>query len=196
MTGFNSTSHPNIDQEPLALRRIVSYEPWDGTFMWLERPKEWFSNGTRDGQWGAAQRWNGRFAGKPAFITPDKFGYLYAGIFGKSYFAHRVAWAIHYGAWPEGDIDHIDGVTFNNIINNLRDVTNIENMQNMHFSRANTSGGLGVVRSPTAKESWRARGRLNGKTHHIGTYGTFEEAVEASKLFRANYHPNHGKPRT
>ena len=40
-------------------------------------------------------------------------------IFNESYLAHRVAWLLHYGAWPEGNLVHIDGYRANNAISNL-----------------------------------------------------------------------------
>lgn len=43
---------------------------------------------------------------------------------------HRVAWFLHYGHWPNEQIDHIDGEPTNNKINNLRLVTQRRNQYN------------------------------------------------------------------
>ena len=37
-------------------------------------------------------------------------GYIRICINGPSIPAHRLAWALHYGVWPSGVIDHINGV--------------------------------------------------------------------------------------
>ncbi|WP_319931784.1 HNH endonuclease signature motif containing protein [Xenorhabdus santafensis] len=36
-------------------------------------------------------------------------GYLRVTIKGSRYYNHRIAWLLHYGYWPSGQVDHIDG---------------------------------------------------------------------------------------
>ena len=79
-----------------------------------------------------------RNCGKPAgsvIASNGGYRYLCLGKNGKSYslLAHRVIWAIHYGEFvPNGlFIDHIDGKTDNNRIDNLRLVTSKENARNV-----------------------------------------------------------------
>jgi hypothetical protein len=48
----------------------------------------------------------------------------------KKIFAHRMAWFLHHGGWPEESIDHIDRCKTNNRIENLRVVSNKMNAQN------------------------------------------------------------------
>ena len=50
-------------------------------------------------------------------------------IYDKPYRAHRVIWALVHGEWPEGQIDHINGVRDDNRLENLRVVTNQDNQK-------------------------------------------------------------------
>ena len=45
---------------------------------------------------------------------------------------HRVVWAWHHGRLPTMQIDHINGNGFDNRIENLREVSQSENMRNQH----------------------------------------------------------------
>ena len=62
---------------------------------------------------------------------------------GKRVYLHRLAWLLHYGEWPQNQVDHIDGDRTNNSITNLRDVDHTANAQNVHVAKGRT-GLLGV----------------------------------------------------
>ena len=60
----------------------------------------------------------------------NALGYGRVKINGKSVLAHRLAWALHYGEWPDGAIDHINGIKTDNRLCNLRLATRAQNQQN------------------------------------------------------------------
>ena len=117
-------------------------------------------------------------------------GHLYGTFQRKTFKAHRVVWLLHSGAWPSGEIDHINGNAQDNRIVNLRDVTHKENTRNVKRRNDNTSGVAGVSYHKNI-DRWVVRvGRS-----YIGCYKTKPEAVEARKDAekKAGYHPNHGR---
>lgn len=57
-------------------------------------------------------------------------GYVYIYVDGKQYPAHRIIWKLETGKDPDGVIDHINGVTSDNRVENLMDVSHAENMRN------------------------------------------------------------------
>lgn len=95
------------------------------------------------------------------------------------YGAHRLVWLFHHGQWPEQYIDHIDRNPQNNRIENLRDVTHKENMQNHSFSKANKTGFRGVYLE--GKRYYAALG-VDG---FLVKLGRFETADDASIAYRA-----------
>lgn len=175
---------------PDLLRQLLRYEPETGKLFWLERSPSLFQDSYRTAD-GCAANWNSRWAGKEAFTSRMAAGHLQGRIDYRAYLAHRVAWAIFYGEWPKGEIDHINHDGADNRIENLRDVSHAENLRNQSLRQNNSSGVTGVAR---IGDVWYARIKQGGKLIHLGYFELFEDAVTARKdaEVRLGYHPNHG----
>jgi hypothetical protein len=106
----------------------------------------------------------------------DSKGYLKVQIGGMEVGVHRLAYALYYRKWPEREVDHKDGNPANNAIHNLREVTTRQNMQNRASHRAGRKVGATQTKS-TGK--WQARISVEGKSIHIGTFDTEQEAHAA-----------------
>lgn len=158
---------PSIDR----LRQVLSYCPVTGHLHWR------VTMGTR------------ARAGQRAGSLSAQ-GYLVVGLDGlRNLFAHRIAWAIHHGRWPAGEIDHIDGDRTDNRMANLRDVATHENHQNMRKARSdNKVGILGVSRH---KGRFRAQIQAQGKKRWLGEFDTAEAAHEAYLAAKRQLH-SHG----
>jgi len=76
-------------------------------------------------------------------INENPEGYSVSRVDGRLYAAHRIVWIMIKGNIPAGyDIDHIDGVKFNNKIENLRLARRSENCQNYKNARINSRTGI------------------------------------------------------
>ncbi len=162
------------------LKRRLRYDPETGHIFW------------REGQ---------LRAGKRAFTYKSKRGYNVSTYKSNgectTLAAHRVAWALHYGAFPSGQVDHINGDRTDNRIANLRDVVNAENARNSAMNSNNTSGVCGVyLHRQTGK--WCAQISAFGKTVGLGLFADKSDAVIARKAAERvlGYHPNHGRAPT
>ena len=107
-------------------------------------------------------------------------GYVKVSISYRKYAAHRIVWLHHYGAWPNGQIDHINGVRSDNRIRNLRDVLPSTNRQNVYGSTSrSTSKLLGAFRhSAPNNKPWKSSICFSGKTLFLGYFDTAEQAHE------------------
>jgi hypothetical protein len=149
---------------PDQIKEKLDYNPETGDLVWKK-----LRNSKRIGQ-------------KAACL--DLGGYVQINISGYVYKGHRIAWAIYYGRWPNGMIDHINGNRNDNRIQNLRECDHQTNCQNMRIgSCKNASGYLGVHISPHYPEGhpkrYRAKIQFNGKQIHLGGYATPELAHQA-----------------
>ncbi len=177
------------------ISKLLKYEPETGKFYWLPRPVEMFSGGAfRGGAEAKAKTWNIRYAGKEAFTSLHNRGYIQAGLLGRGYLAHRVAWLLATGSWPTDQIDHINGNRADNRIINLREVSNLENAKNMTLSKRNKSGVCGVFWLNHINKWW-ASIRVDGVRKNLGYFADFHDACEARKQAeqKHGFHPNHGK---
>lgn len=174
------------------LCQILRYETDSGKLFWKERGPEWFNENKQTREHNAAI-WNGKNAGREAFVTSLPHGHRYAGIFGSKYLAHRVAWKMVYGAEPVG-LDHIDGDPSNNRLSNLREAEQSVNGKNLKLKKNNTSGVMGV-RWEERLGKWVARIFVDYKSHHLGVFDNFDQAIKARKEAerRHGFHENHGR---
>lgn len=168
---------------PEELRDLIDYNPDTGAFIWRER---------HDDGSPATRKFNARYAGNPVYLEPH-YGYSRIGLNGgrKRYKAHRVAWAIHYGEWPEDQIDHINGVRDDNRIANLRCVTHAENCKNKRLPDDSMSGVFGIVWDKT---HWVWRVTIGNS--YLGSFESFRDAYAVRKEAEEaeGYHENHGVP--
>ena len=138
------------------VRRLLGYNPFDGTFTWLVTDRA------------------GKEAGYRPINKSNGGPYTRIGIQGKVYAAHRLVWLWVYGYFPEHGIDHIDRDGFNNRLDNLREVSQRCNLKNSRLRSDNTSGVKGVT-WVKSRGKWLAR----IKTHNIKTSSLIESFDEA-----------------
>jgi hypothetical protein len=161
------------------IRNYLQYDPDTGVVRWI-RPLR-----------------NGR--NKKANRT-DEAGHqgaqcIQIGFRGVSFKAHRLAWALHYGEWPTGVVDHINRDPYDNRISNLRMCSQQHNTFNSGPSKNSTSGFKGVwFRRDTGR--WAAEITHNRKKKSLGCYPTAELAAAAydkaaKEIFGEFASPNH-----
>lgn len=155
------------------LREVLHYDPETGVFTWKVRT----SNRVKVGD-------------EVGFTLTH--GYIGTMLDGRRYKLHRLAWLYVHGVWPDGDIDHKDGIKDNNRISNLRVVDMSMNQQNLKQARKhNRSGLLGVTRMSSfqRRKTWVSRIKIDSKVHHLGYFTTPEEAHEAYLKAKRELHP-------
>ena len=113
-------------------------------------------------------------------------GYRSIWIKGLYFYAHRLAWAMSYGEWPQLFVDHINQSKSDNRICNLRQASRSENLFNHGRNKNNTSGVKGVTFCKRDNK-WRAQIRIDSKTFNLGRFVTKKEAAEAY-IKRAKQH--------
>lgn len=142
---------------PSSITSFLSYDPETGHLTWLRRP--------------SPRRGAGEVAG---FVGSG--GYIYVRFGNKNYLAHRVAWFLHHGTEPSGLIDHANCDRRDNRIANLREATYRQNSAN---SAARGALRKGVTRRLDRPRTYYATIYSKGRTWHLGSYLTEEEAHAA-----------------
>lgn len=159
---------------PEQLRSVLDYNPTTGLFRWRDHIKHWRAGlqaGTRSPAEG-----NGYVC--LAIKTDGKT---------RLYKAHRLAWLYVHGEWPDGQIDHINGVKHDNRIENLRVATNQQNCLNRAIRADNKSGYKGVSWNKRSGR-WLVHISVNGRIKHVGLFEHIEDAVEAYRLSAERHH--------
>jgi hypothetical protein len=161
--------------------------------FWLPRSPELFRSGSRCSPAAQARQWNAVFAGEEAFATIGATGYRKGAIFGRTFLAHRIIWAISFDDWPS-ELDHIDGDRGNNRLCNLRAVTSSENNRNRSLPCTNTSGRIGVFWH-ARYNCWRAQIKVGGHQTNLGSFKHKHDAIASREAAerKHGFHPNHGR---
>lgn len=169
-----AVSFGNRSYKPLPsleyIMEALRYNALDGTLVWSHRPMHHFPNAKTH------KAWNKRYPGNAAGHI-QKNGKKTVCINDTSYLASRICWSIANGRIvPHGkDVDHINGDHSFNASHNLRLATVQENIRNATYTNS-ASGVKGVYRG---RNLWVAQIKVNGKSVHIGSYHTIEEAARA-----------------
>ncbi len=152
------------------LKELLHYDPATGVFTWKVSSSRKIKIGDIAGS-----------------LNPN--GYLYIGVNGKVYIAHRLSWVYIHGALPADQLDHIDGNRSNNRIENLREATKAQNMQNQRVAHISnkTTELLGAC-FHKASGKFQAQIRLSGKPRHLGFFPTAIEAHHAYLTAKRRVH--------
>lgn len=167
---------------PEYLAQCLAYDPDTGVLTWKRRPVKHFPS------FHVYKKFKQEMVGEAAG-TPTH-GYLRFGltIDGRhiSLYAHRAAWCLMTGAWPEETVDHRDGDRSNNRWANLRNATRQQNLRNTPVRSHCKSGIKGVY--ATKVGTFGARITVDKKRTHLGTFATADEAQKAFAKRAAQVH--------
>jgi hypothetical protein len=125
-----------------------------------------------------------RYPGDEVNPVPDNHGYQFVTWRRKHYAVHRVVFLLVNG-WLPDCVDHIDGNPLNNLAENLRPATRLQNQYNRRINRRSKSG----VKNVTPHQGrWCVRFSVNRRTKHFGCFDTLDQAAEAAARVRAELH--------
>lgn len=106
-------------------------------------------------------------------------GYVTTYIQGKVYYVHRLAWYICTGSYNKNVVvDHINGITSDNRLCNLREISHSRNILKGKKAKNNTSGYKNIHFRKRDKK-YQVYIEVNKKRIFIGVYKTLDEAIKA-----------------
>lgn len=153
------------------LKKHFRYDPYTGYLYWIRKTSD---------------KSRVKIGKKAGYVKKDN-QYVKVGFKGCEYAAHRIAFYMYYGFIDnKKEIDHINGVRYDNRISNLRLVTSQKNARNMHISKNNKSNFNGVNWHKAAKK-WQARIYHEGVRIDLGRYDKKEDAIKARKQAEIEY---------
>jgi hypothetical protein len=160
---------------PNQIGNLLDYNPNTGLLFWKPRTPEMFKTSGRymlKSKEEACEIWNNRFALKEAFKSMSTTVYKVSSIYGRQYYAHRVAFALMEGRWPKV-IDHKNRDRSDNRWVNIRECSQSENTSNRNYVGTKSSKFRGVSKR---NRMWLAR--CKGKD-----IGCFEKEYDAATAY-------------
>jgi len=136
----------------------ISYCPETGIFRWIKSINA------------------NNIAGNIAGVNHSQ-GYIQIGIKNKIYLAHRLAWLITFGVWPDY-IDHINGIKNDNRLCNLRNVTSRQNCQN---TKKHRDGKLVGAIYDKNERCWKSAIKIKNISIHLGY---FDNEIDAHNAYK------------
>lgn len=118
--------------------------------------------------------------------------YIRINVLQKEIYLHRAIFLYHNGYLPKY-IDHINGNSLDNRIENLRETNQSLNTANSLLSKANTSGYKGVVWRKDTKK-WKAQITKNRKCYDLGSFENIEDATNAYKITAEKFFGEFARP--
>ena len=104
-------------------------------------------------------------------------GYLTVRIDGNKYVAHRIAWLLMTGEWPDFEIDHINGVPSRQQVRpNLRASSHVREHEESEDSTNNNTSRCKGVTWDKARQKWQTKICCNGIQYHLGRHTDLEIA--------------------
>jgi len=107
---------------------------------------------------------------------------------GEHWCVHKLIYLYNYGYVPD-QLDHINGDTSDNRIENLREANSSENMRNRRIFSNNKSGHKGVSWSK-CHGKWYVYMNVNNARKHLGYYDDLEIAALLASEVRDLHHGN------
>ena len=150
------------------LRELLHYDPETGFYTWIQD----------HGRHRAGERAERKAAKDYRGITID----------GSPYLCHRLAWFLIQGEWPTHDVDHKNGLRSDNRRSNLRHGSRAFNMQNLQGPHVDSASQLLGAYQDKRRGTWMAKICKNGKTTHLGTFKTPEQAHAAYIFAKRELH--------
>lgn len=141
------------------IKETLSYNPLTGKLSWAKRGK------------------GIQFNKEPGCVNKID-GYRIVGVGGNTFKYHNLVWFLHYGEWPELEIDHINRDPLDNKIKNLRLATRQQNAANRKMGHNNFHKFKGMSYEKDRKK-WLARIRVDGVLKNLGRYDNIVDAAKA-----------------
>ena len=112
-------------------------------------------------------------------------GYIVISFKGKAQMLHRLIWVWMTGEWPENQIDHLNGDKMDNRWENLRDVTQYQNLCNKSAYAKESPEPPGVTKKGN---KWVAILTVNKTQMKLGSFNSPEKAHNAYLQAKVLFH--------